>query len=445
MQHFDFLSLPPSIFLMKERKGKNKLGGLFSILFALVMLFLSIYHFYIYISSSEFDLTYYRDNWLTKLSKEEKKYIREPKLLGIVFNYLSNDVKIKLRLTDGENDFTDFERCNYNLESDPNGDLYCFNLYFYHLDQDKIRALLISCEENCVDPDGNPARISFGIFTRNLKIDHQSKNPYLQEDLYGDNFYVATDTKKYVNHMFEFTPIIYNSSEVFSTKSYEYINTYLNSVQRISVFSNSDNTFFAFNLIMNTHCDIYIRKYKTFLDTLATIGGLFTPFKLFFDLLIMFYSESENNSEITKNVLMKTEKYEYDLRNKISLEKELDKEVPNKENASSEQLHFDIEIPEKEKIKRKEFNINKCEKYFYCFSSCCKKNKTMKILNLCNDFVQNYLSVENIIFNMVLFENFYKDNPIKFKENLYLNQIKQEIEPDSSEAHNTLEEKLNNI
>ena len=258
MQHFDFLSLPPSIFLMKERKGKNKLGGLFSILFALVMLFLSIYHFYIYISSSEFDLTYYRDNWLTKLSKEEKKYIREPKLLGIVFNYLSNDVKIKLRLTDGENDFTDFERCNYNLESDPNGDLYCFNLYFYHLDQDKIRALLISCEENCVDPDGNPARISFGIFTRNLKIDHQSKNPYLQEDLYGDNFYVATDTKKYVNHMFEFTPIIYNSSEVFSTKSYEYINTYLNSVQRISVFSNSDNTFFAFNLIMNTHCDIYI-------------------------------------------------------------------------------------------------------------------------------------------------------------------------------------------
>ena len=94
MQHLDFLSLPPSIFLMKERKGKNKLGGLFSILFALVMLFLSIYHFYIYISSSEFDLTYYRDNWLTKLSKEEKKYIREPKLLGIVFNYLSNDVKI---------------------------------------------------------------------------------------------------------------------------------------------------------------------------------------------------------------------------------------------------------------------------------------------------------------------------------------------------------------
>ena len=69
----------------------------------------------------------------------------------------------------------------------------------------------------------------------------------------------------------------------------------------------------------------------------------------------------------------------------------------------------------------------------------------MKILNLCNDFVQNYLSVEKIIFNMVLFENFYKDNPIKFKENLYLNQIKQEIEPDSSEAHNTLEEKLNNI
>ena len=87
---------------------------------------------------------------------------------------------------------------------------------------------------------------------------------------------------------------------------------------------------------------IYIREYKTFLDTLATIGGLFTPIKLLFDLLIMYYSESENNSKITKNVLMKAEKYEYYIRNKISLEKELDKEILDKDNASSEQLHFDF-------------------------------------------------------------------------------------------------------
>ena len=69
----------------------------------------------------------------------------------------------------------------------------------------------------------------------------------------------------------------------------------------------------------------------------------------------------------------------------------------------------------------------------------------MKILNLCNDFVKNYLSVENIIFNMILFENFYKENPIKFKGNMLLNEIKQEIEPDFQEENNILKENLNNI
>ena len=184
MQHFDFLSSPSSIFLMKEKKGKNKLGGFFSILFLLIMLFLSVYRFYIYFSGSEYDLTYYRDNWLSKLSDEEKKYIREPKLLGLQFFY--NDIKIKFEITDGRNFFEDFEKCNNNLESDPNGDLYCFNLYFKSFEEDKPIILLLSCEENCYEADGNPAIIWFGIFSRNLKIDHRSKNPFLKDELYGD-------------------------------------------------------------------------------------------------------------------------------------------------------------------------------------------------------------------------------------------------------------------
>ena len=62
----------------------------------------------------------------------------------------------------------------------------------------------------------------------------------------------------------------------------------------------------------------------------------------------------------------------------------------------------------------------------------------MKILNLCNDFVQNYLSAENIIFNMILFENYYKDNPIKIKKNSYLSEIEKEIEPDDFNEDLTL-------
>ena len=52
----------------------------------------------------------------------------------------------------------------------------------------------------------------------------------------------------------------------------------------------------------------------------------------------------------------------------------------------------------------------------------------MRILNLSSDFVHTYLSAENIIFNMILFESYYKDNPIKLNENTYLKKIYKEIE-----------------
>ena len=159
----------------------------------------------------------------------------------------------------------------------------------------------------------------------------------------------------------------------------------------------------------------------------------------------MFYSDTENNCEITKNVLMKKENYEFNYTNNISFEKKLDDEISNKENSSSEIINNDAEILNKQKLKRKKFYINKFEQYFFIFCCFGKKRKTIKILNLCNDFVQNYMSVENIIFNMVLFENFYKDNHIRFKDNSYLNQIDREIETNDLEAISELGESLNNI
>ena len=66
----------------------------------------------------------------------------------------------------------------------------------------------------------------------------------------------------------------------------------------------------------------------------------------------------------------------------------------------------------------------------------------MKILNYCSDFVKTYLSAENIIFNMILFESYYKNNPIKYNIiNPYLKQIDMGIEDDIIEDENNEEEK----
>ena len=48
MKVFDFLSLSPSLYLLKQDRGKNKLGGFFSIIYLLLMISLTIYYIYIY-------------------------------------------------------------------------------------------------------------------------------------------------------------------------------------------------------------------------------------------------------------------------------------------------------------------------------------------------------------------------------------------------------------
>ena len=436
MKRLDFLSSSPSIYLMKEKKGKNKLGGFFSIIFLLIMLILLIYYLYVFFYGLEYSLTYYRDNWTTSFTKEEKEYIKKPKTFIVYLDENYNNAKITGLLSNG-NETKSMNYCNDKFEIDPNGHYLCFNLSFYHLAEKgkEYTMFYLLCRENCTDSEGRSSEIGFNIYTPNLKIDHSRQNPLLSKHAYGDHIYIATNNNQYVNYLLVFTPILYRTSAVLNTKSYEYVDTYYNDVHSRTIYS-PGQSFAGFNLVMNTNCDIYIREYKTLLDTLSKIGGLFSQIKLFFYFLVMFYSDFENNSEITKNVFLKRDKYEYKMKNNISLQKGLNIEIPNEIKISSDGKekekddNFDSIEYDDGKIKRKKFNINKGEQYFFSFCNICKSHKSMKILNLCNDFVENYLSAENIIFNMILFESYYKENPINFKENSYLSKIQNEIEPD---------------
>ena len=80
MKHLDFLSTFPRIYLLKEKRGKNKLGVFFSLFFILLMLTLSIYYIYVYSYGLEYDLKYYIDNWRTSIDEELKpNYLNKPR------------------------------------------------------------------------------------------------------------------------------------------------------------------------------------------------------------------------------------------------------------------------------------------------------------------------------------------------------------------------------
>ena len=94
MDSLDFLSSSPSLYLLKEKRGKNKLRGFFSIILALVMISLMIYYFYIYFFGLKYSLIYYRDHWLTYMNNEQKKSINKPKTFYFYIHDNPNNAKI---------------------------------------------------------------------------------------------------------------------------------------------------------------------------------------------------------------------------------------------------------------------------------------------------------------------------------------------------------------
>ena len=94
------------------------------------------------------------------------------------------------------------EICNENFEIDPNGNFYCFNLSFYHMDPDKINSLRFACFDNCTNPEGNPALLYIQLYARNLRIDHTEKEPLILDSRFGDALHVAVNENLYEGAIF---------------------------------------------------------------------------------------------------------------------------------------------------------------------------------------------------------------------------------------------------
>ena len=455
MKVFDFLSLSPSLYLLKQDRGKNKLGGFFSIIYLLLMISLSIYYIYIYASGSDYNLTYYRENTFTFMTEEQKSNISSKQFYFYVTNN-TNNAKIKHLILYTKNNISGYkpaEKCKSNPSQElfkNDDDIYCFDLIYYSVKTNKLTEgnhfLLLTCEENCTDKNGQPAKIDFIIASDELKLEHSNKKKpiinankiegYSFSNIKIGNNNIQNDIK------YAYTPRIYNTTKIFSTEKESFIDAYFYS-SNMEDSSDEAIGFVKFIYELSWDCDVYNREYISLLDTISTIGGLFSPFQLLFQVLVIFYSELEINSEITKNVFSKIKYYEYKRMNKIPIDN-------NRNNNNIDNINFEISKEEKEKLElRKKFNIIKSEQYFcsffnFCCDCChfCKTHRTLKILNLCSDFVRTYLSAENIIFNMILFENYYNDNPIKYMNNYYLNKIDKEIE---NKEKNNLEIPLNTL
>ena len=414
MKYFDFISSPPSFYLLNQKKAKSKVGGFFSLLFILTMIGISIYYLFDYFKGNTYNLKYYLDN-IFSLSDNDKHLLNNSIIEIFLFIKESYDnCKIHVILSDNGKhyDETSIPKCNDKFNVDTTkGNCYSLNFSLFN-----SKNLYLVSEGECTDFDGESLLIENKFQYRLLSINHKKDNP-LDDSFSVNNTLLIYSSKNSITYStLEFTPVIYKTTEklrVFNDKKETIIGKFLSN-QKFHTINNrksSDfNIFFVLYAQSTSLVDIYEREYTKFIDIVSRLGGLFSPIKILFSVLVMFYSSYENNYQIVKSIIFKKQIYENYEKKNIKIDEE-------------------IKLKEKKKLLNKKYKLNSYEHFFGSFFKCgCSKRKTMKILNLCDEFVKEYLSADNIIFNSILFERYYKDNPIiNSKENEKLKQIEKEL------------------
>ena len=196
-------------------------------------------------------------------------------------------------------------RCEDHSKKNYDADIFCFNTNFFG------NYFSIKCKDNCTDLNGKPYELSFSVITQNLNINHDKKNPFEFSHEIGETFFTNTKSNFFQNYFLLWTPVIYNTTKIFSQGRDESLKFYINDfMERIQSKDIDDDILATIYFGLSINCDIYEWKYNTLIDTVSAIGGLFSTVKIFFATLIMFYSNFENNYRITEKVILKKNIYQ---------------------------------------------------------------------------------------------------------------------------------------
>ena len=170
----------------------------------------------------------------------------------------------------------------------------------------------------------------------------------------------------------------------------------------------------------------YIRTENSILVTIANIAALISTTNFILITFLNYYSKNYDNYQIihylaAKKYLQKNKKSknkseeflemkkEGDFNNNIKNKKESNKDlVINKDN--NEILIDEIEPEFENEINKGSNEINFL--YFFMnnfYYDCCKRNKIEDMINICNEILDKYLSIDNLLYNQIMLENILKD------------------------------------
>ena len=168
----------------------------------------------------------------------------------------------------------------------------------------------------------------------------------------------------------------------------------------------------------------YKRTANSIFTTIANIAALISTVNFILVQFLMFYSSNYDNYKIIRYITSIKNSPDENLNKNSNTEgiKEIDNEIDidNKNNADTplingEKEENDLIIGEvgkdlENKIDKNHEKINFLQFFLNnVYFKCCKKTREQEIINICNEIISKYLSINNILLNQILFENLLKD------------------------------------
>ena len=458
MKKLDFLSNSPRTFIFQKKSNKTTFGGFLAIIYILIILIIAFVYIYNYVANDKYIISY--------INYENPMLPQKITELG-----LDNDPNYNPTLNFS---FDLVDTYGFSLSKN-------FLLTEYYTDkilergkiyQHKVSDLHIQVSYKCYEMDWDcPIQPedqgiydmpfeNFYLLVRyqisSLDLQNKEKPTTLRNDGFAISRYVINPDimTSYIDEwqiikIKEEKGILDN---FFGKKNDSFSGTFFRNIFQYGknkILKSTNITEYNYSKIVyeyktsNTfgYYAEYSRKRVSVISLIANICSLsltiFNGFRFVFNFL---YSEKFSNYNVIDNILTSKRKPKQKIiENKfdkssslLSVNEVEDVEIEKKEEEETNKTDQTIEENEDSLPKYHIFSF--IGNFFYCKR--CKKNKIQANITMCNNIMEKYFSIENLIYNQFMLENLFRDykwnnpnfNSIKNIELIY--KLKEMIKTD---------------
>ena len=450
MKKLDFLSGAPKTFIFEKSSNKTNLGGVFTLIYLIILLIIFLVYIVDYGVNPKYEAQFSSKHFYKSDEEYMDNKIKDEKLnpkLSFSFELFNEDL---------ENEFFIFEPNNFNNQ-------FKFRKEYKLSAKDFNFAFGYKCKNtSCLPPQGTLMDLNIytiTLFYSGYEINHQNETSPLEQKWIPNIYYVSPFEDKvtiFYNHwkniiykeekglLGTFEKLLGNKNEYYGG---EFINSFIYTPDKTEYLKKEEksNNIKILAVIFTpidyeNYIDNYSRTKKSIWTSLANICSLsLTIYNGFIFVFCRFYSNNFDNYKIIEKILSKSNNKNINNNDKINNKKNI-----NSNNNIMVELSDDFDkknnLIEKDNndINNKESNDNNINKekndsdkyennnddnnnrylpklHFYDYfinniymKKCCSSNK-QDIISACNEIILKLYSVDNILHNIIMLENLFKD------------------------------------